>query len=428
MVCICMSHETIMLSRNSTETTPMHAISLDKIRKLHSTSRIYGREGNTLLELPDDLLSYLLGLLKGRPVTPPDASPSQWSRFLAPLGPNLLLPTLFWRINALPRSFHPPDEVFHRLRHAFLQCRARALRMQQQLTELSMAFGEKGIDFLVWKGPALAATVYPDPALRPSGDIDILIRPDGFGHARSALEALGYRSGERWFEAFAEDGFEEHFLPRHRRIGDVPIDLHWKIHPYAGARAAFDEALLFQGAVQFRLGPGNFKTLCPVHALIVAAVHMILRHPHECRLSWLEDIARLANRIPTPGEWRELQTLSVAWSARLALERAFHMASLWTGLTLPAAFRDMTTWPQPTPEEAAVFPHALLSRKRRWSLFRLYWPKSGAPARKLAFLFRLLVPKPAYVRWKYPPASPLLLPLSYIKCWLGWVGLDHRGR
>ena len=404
----------------------MHEISLDKIRRLHSTARIYGKKGNTLLELPDDLLAYLVGLLKERPVMPPDTTTSQWSRLISPLGPNLLLPTLYRRINAFPQRFHPPDEVFNRIRHAFLQCRAQALRIQKQLSEISDAFSEKGIDFLVWKGPALATTIYPDPALRPSGDIDILIRPADFDRARSLLEKLGYKSEEKWFEALKEYGFSEDFIPKEHRKGYCSIDLHWKIHPYAGAKGNLDEERLFQRAVQVAPGPRSFKTLCPVDALIIAAIHMILRHPHECRLIWLLDITLLAEKLTVPDDWKELQELSVAWGARLALERVFYMSSLWTDLTLPKGFRDMTKWPEPSAEEATIFHHTLRSRKRKLSLFKLYWPKSKSPFEKAGFIFRLLLPKPTYVRWKYPPKYRWLLPLSYVKCWLGWVGLGHR--
>ena len=37
-------------------------------------------------------------------------------------------------------------------------------------------------------------------------------------------------------------------------------------------------------------------------------------------------------------------------------------------------------------------------------------------------LLRLLFPPPAVIRQTYPPGHPALLPLSYLRRWLWWVG------
>jgi hypothetical protein len=72
--------------------------------------------------------------------------------------------------------------------------------MERQLREILDTFGRENISSLVLKGPALAWTVYPDPATRPFADIDLLVRPDQYMKARNILNQLGYRSQLDRFE------------------------------------------------------------------------------------------------------------------------------------------------------------------------------------------------------------------------------------
>ncbi|MER3458636.1 MAG: hypothetical protein C4309_08450, partial [Chloroflexota bacterium] len=48
------------------------------------------------------------------------------------------------------------------------------------------------IPAIVLKGPALALTIYPDPALRVIGDLDLLVRREQVEQAMAALHSLGY--------------------------------------------------------------------------------------------------------------------------------------------------------------------------------------------------------------------------------------------
>ena len=61
-----------------------------------------------------------------------------------------------------------------------------------QLGEVLTACAERGLRPIALKGAHLAAVVYPDPALRPMNDIDLLFAPDELPAAEAVLEALGY--------------------------------------------------------------------------------------------------------------------------------------------------------------------------------------------------------------------------------------------
>ncbi|MEK6574553.1 MAG: nucleotidyltransferase family protein [Chloroflexota bacterium] len=61
-----------------------------------------------------------------------------------------------------------------------------------QLGEALTAFAERNMRPIALKGVHLAALVYPDPALRPMNDIDLLFAPEELPAAESILESLGY--------------------------------------------------------------------------------------------------------------------------------------------------------------------------------------------------------------------------------------------
>ncbi|MEA3292700.1 MAG: nucleotidyltransferase family protein, partial [Pseudomonadota bacterium] len=106
------------------------------------------------------------------------------------------------------------------LRHAsFHQTRTRALK------EILDALDSRSIRPLLLKGAALAWTIYPAPALRPMGDIDLLTRLEQAEEAQETLRGLGYDAplAQRRFSANA------HHLPAANRPTEgfnISVEIH----------------------------------------------------------------------------------------------------------------------------------------------------------------------------------------------------------
>ncbi|MBT7067033.1 MAG: nucleotidyltransferase family protein [Verrucomicrobia bacterium] len=98
----------------------------------------------------------------------------------------------------------------------------RFAELQRILTALHAA----QIPVLLLKGAALAHVVYPDPALRPMRDIDLLIHPDVAVEAQSTLASLGYKVPPAYP---GKQLIDHHHLPPCVRVVDglsVCIELH----------------------------------------------------------------------------------------------------------------------------------------------------------------------------------------------------------
>ncbi len=175
--------------------------------------------------------------------------------------------------------------------HAALQ-----LARQARLTRLLDLLAGDGVSALVFKGAHLAHTCYPDPALRPYVDVDLLIRPSDVDAARRVFERAGHRLIPHVSGRFVMSQF--HYV-------DGPIggphayDVHWQIAnpiPFRH-RLPFDE--LHANAVPLTVFGRNGLGPSLPHALLLACAHRAAHHGGGDRLIWLMDL-RLMLQMATP--------------------------------------------------------------------------------------------------------------------------------
>jgi len=139
-----------------------------RLREFHERLPLAGTPPNALLSLPDDRILYLAAVLRDTPVPAPALSLDEWREFLDLLKPHGVFPLLAYRLRAWPADCRPPAEVKAWLNRVFLNSATRSMRAGRQIQEVVDALEEAGIPSVLLKGPALARTVYPDPALRQS--------------------------------------------------------------------------------------------------------------------------------------------------------------------------------------------------------------------------------------------------------------------
>ncbi len=119
----------------------------------------------------------------------------------------------------LPKTESLPRALGQFLFEENLLSKARARRLLETLVETVRALRAAAVEVVALKGAALAFFHYPDPALRPMGDLDLLLRdPRQLGQATAVLVGGGWialfdtprhrvfaRPGERVARPAAED-------------------------------------------------------------------------------------------------------------------------------------------------------------------------------------------------------------------------------
>src|SRR5256712_7738510 len=141
-------------------------------------------------------------LCAAHPVLPPDeqerlahcfTQPLSWPDLLADAERHGVVALLHRHVVALDALGSSPTHVHERLTLRARTCVAWNLRLRHALGRLLAAFNRAGLAVMPLKGPVLADQLYPDPMLRATADLDLLVRHDDVVAAESLLEGLGYR-------------------------------------------------------------------------------------------------------------------------------------------------------------------------------------------------------------------------------------------
>jgi len=291
----------------------------------------------------------------------------------------------------------------------------RALR--PEITRVLDALAADGVQPLVLKGGALAHSHYPEPALRPRSDTDLLVPPEQRAQAGRTLQRLGYACAPG---GSGEMVFSQALWSRKDGRGAVHfIDLHWRLNnAHVLARALTYPELATRSVALPALGAAA-RALAPVDALLVACLHRA-GHAFETvqvagatrrasdRLVWLLDIHLLAGRM-SDSQFDAFAALAserrVRTLCRDALERA--RACFGTAIA-PAAWQALCA-------DGPAEPSADLLQAG--SLRRLAGELQAIDGwrDRLRWLAEMAFPDAAYMRWKYPDAALPWLPLLYLR-------------
>ena len=196
-----------------------------------------------------------------------------------------------------------------------------------------------GVTWRLTKGPALAHLDYPDPALRPFGDVDVVVHPASWVPALDALVAAG---GRREAAELAP-GFDARFGKGATitTAEELEVDLHRRLAIGRFGVRLPTEAL-FTDVEIVTLGGRAVPALDGSSRLLHACYHAALggfRHLRAHR-----DVAQLL--LVTGVDWRS--TVAVAERFRVAAVVARAIDDAWKALDLAVA-HPAHAWARATP-------------------------------------------------------------------------------
>ena len=184
-----------------------------------------------------------------------------------------------------------PSREFQRFQDAYQENVARNVLMTAEMKRLIGLLGEKGIEAIPYKGPALAQFAYGDVALRRFVDLDLMVRKEDAGRGIGVLVDDGYDLAHELTDEQKELLLRtQHNLQFRRHNRQLIVELHWQVasHHFAGSVQAEE---LWRELTTLELGDTRVKTMSANDLLFSLTVHGS-RHCWE-RLLWLCDIAWL---------------------------------------------------------------------------------------------------------------------------------------
>lgn len=227
--------------------------------------------------------------------------PLDWDQVLERAAYHHVTPLLHHHLQSVGKGVVPAD-VLHEIRVRYHGIAARGLKLEMELLSLLTELDEAGAPGVIWKGPALAHTLYPSPELRTYGDLDIILRREDRIRARAVFRRRGYATPpgspvteDQLFQAEGEDA------TLWNPATATPVDLHWgSIRRYRSSVTDFQD--LWSEHETLELHGRTLRILRRDTLLLALSVHGAKHGPFPWpALKWVTDMEAYLRGYPP--EW-----------------------------------------------------------------------------------------------------------------------------
>jgi hypothetical protein len=340
------------------------------------------------------------------------ATPSAaWDILLARARWHGLAPLLCAALDAQPRDDIPQDiaetltELYRR------SALAGAAKYHELAILLNLARADK-LDLLLLKGAALAQWLYPAPALRPFGDVDVLVHQSDVPRLRALLEARAYRASDELADGFRDAYYSEmaftQTAPPH-----LALDAHWHLFVPVYFRTRMDVQWFWAHTQSFPLGGASVLIFNPTAQLVHLSIHASLNHQNAPRLLWLYDLALLLKQHGTEIDWDAALTFARASHVTRSMYEILIQVEQWWDVCAPPSFLASLSATRIGVNERIAF--ALMAANRNEARALSDALATPGAVNKLRYAARHLFPAPAYMTQHYRIPHPALLPLYYAR-------------
>jgi hypothetical protein len=318
-------------------------------------------------------------------------------------------PYLYWRLNALRVPLDAPE--WEPLRATYRAQVTRHRTFCDAAEKIDAALQRANIPSIWLKGLALAHSVYPDPALRPMRDLDVLVP---FKQRRAALEAmrqLGYALDiVRPSETLQDMSHDYHLR------GAIPLELHYRL---LGVHSKFftpgDLAWFWTQTRSFPLGTRALAMLAPEAQVLHLCAHAILNHSEaEFLLSRFLDLHLVITAAPQL-DWDLVRERARAFRWTYAVERALEITRTYFGTPIPETVIQGLMTQRPLDEDNA---RALHNQPEANTLENVRNYMRGMTVREQwTWVKDSVLPSREYMQWRYHPKTRRQLILAYPYRW-----------
>ena len=230
-------------------------------------------------------------------------SATDWQALLGLVRQHRLGPLLHWQLERAHAHLIIPPDVKADLALNHKNATLRSLMLQREIVLLHQILNNANIPYVALKGAYLAYHAYPQPALRPLRDVDILVPKDRTLEAYQALLDGGLsRMGQ--FSGMPKALMEvSHHLPAVRSAsGRVLVELHSRLFEHERDGLAQVDPSDTQGfwdrCIEMPLANQAITFQSPTDLLLHLIEHAVYHHKFDNGPLLLSDLAYLINRQP----------------------------------------------------------------------------------------------------------------------------------
>ena len=331
------------------------------------------------------------------------AGPLDWEIVLAKASQHRLGALLFHHLNHRALSHQVPPPVLQRLQQIYTRIVDRNLSLERELLRVLQDFNAQGIPTIVLKGTTLARSLYGDIGLRPTGDIDVLVRPRHLEHAEAAAKGLGYRIlTDAKQEAQTRRGHRH--LPQLFHPGNrIVLEIHWHIvRPDDPGHFPLD-GFWARARPAPSLGSQTL-TLAPEDLLVHLCIQFFLdrRYYSSAALGKLCDISEVVRQRCQWLDWSLVEKTASEHEIKRLLYCTLYTARELLGSSVPAKFMASLRPPEFNTELAGLFIRRRVVDTRSWMFHGLVAPQSNYSRARVALgILRRFFPRSTALSQKY---------------------------
>jgi hypothetical protein len=322
-------------------------------------------------------------------------------------------PLLYYRLNLSGALNGIPNHVAGRFHRTYLLTARANLILSSQLSSLIQGFQKAEVPVICVKGIVLAETVYKNLALRPAGDIDLVIHPEHVHRAREVLKRLRYELVGR--ETFGDSDREIAPVDTYKRPNNLglTLELHYSLLRDASNALPVSSTWFWEHTISASINGSSVDTLNTEANLLYLCAHLASHHGWDPHFIWLYDIKALleeSNRF----DWglfqklaETLQCESYAYHVLSAVRAFLHVSVPETVLgQLVRADRKspILEWQTKLPSTRAIRTLA-------------DWSRLSGFGTRLRFVLHTVFPTRIYMIDRYRPPDRRLWPLLYPYRW-----------
>lgn len=355
-------------------------------------------------------------------------SAGDWEQIVRLAQAEGVAPLLHWSLSRSGRiNLLPPAEKEH-LRAIYVTARMNNNQLLRELQRLNRLFERAEIPVVALKGICFALTIYPEIGLRPMADLDLLLPASQVASALHIVRSCGYADAV----PEAIPGLDELLSrPACLRKTELPLTTLEVHHTLAAEDTSahtvsvdwFWSQTEFMEAYTPGRKLGRLRMLSPTAQLLYACAHAMQHGGRKASLRWLYDIDLLVRVHAARLDWELLlaQARSFEWDS--AAYTVLDQARSCFETPIPQAVLDALA---NGPDQDSGGGSEMQTPPGTHTLEEYRKLKSLDLPGKLKSILGLVVPGPAYMRWRYGVKHSWTLPVWYLYRWWGIV-LDGVG-
>ena len=240
-------------------------------------------------------------------------------------------PLLSFRLQEKNLQQSIPPEILKKLQSATLHTGLKNTKLYHELANVLNGFNQESIAVIVLKGAHLAELIYPNIALRPMDDVDLLVKRNDLKRAEEKLFEMGYVHLTEDAERMKSTA--PHHLTPFRKNGCSPIEVHWTLPSMGSVDKDVDD--IWTRAQSVPIAGCQAHVLSPEDLLLHVCAHASLHHRFGLGLRPLADVAAITEWHSGVLDWAKVRRYAGKWRLITGVYLTLQLTKEMIGANIP---------------------------------------------------------------------------------------------